>query len=896
MENAKPDDRMAEHMPQPSIQVAAQRLRRSLTWCKHWRDAHPKRFRAGLVACVLIGLYASGWLLSLIRAVLWLIIALAIGTAGLLWASRRWTWVAAMLDGRRWLLTRRPYVALIAAGVIGVALWSLPTPNSVPALRESASSEESLADVSGVSTVEPADAATQPTAPEDVAATKLVESESVPPRKPSIAIPKTSKVTSEVRDRDNDRSHANATGLELLTLKGHNDSVQGVAFSQNGTLVASASYDGTVKVWDTTTGKESLTLKGHTEPVRSVAFSPDGKRLASASGETIKLWDATTGKESLTLTGHTIGVHCVAFSPDGKRLASASDDMTVKVWDATTGKELLTLKGHASNVVCAVFSPDGKRLASASWDNTVKVWDATTGKESATLRGHTDWVHCVAFSPDGKRLASASNDKLVKVWDATTGKESSTLRGHADLVLSVVFSPDGTRLASASDDTTVKVWNATTGQETLTLKGHTKSVQCVAYSPDGQRLASASADNTVKVWEVLRDSRVAASDPRSKPNVANSRVGDKGQKSDRGDREALVLPNDQDGDDLAVQVVLGETLPQYEQFGFKDVELGRSFEEIQRQKQLKSVHGDHPYVYVLFDADHIGREEFIFDRKQGLISYSKLYQGGSDEFLHKLIAVFGKTDKDVKTRQQQTPNSTIITTQIDYTFPKVLVRIIFATTQTGARTLETTCVVVIDRSWVTQLLNDNAHNKRKQIPWMLEVANSLPGIISDLNAAPMLDQATAHFSDRENAVLWIDEKRNKAFPSATFSVPACCAAARMLATKGERSKFVIMRFNRYSPNATPELLRQDVVSDRFGGKTNAMFRGNNALLLTPMHDLVMQMNSVIMQEFFPPNTMNITRVTSNIGEEHLEWNSAKWRVTCNGKDHVELLSLKDTDL
>lgn len=299
--------------------------------------------------------------------------------------------------------------------------------------------------------------------------------------------------------------------------RGHTTYVNCVAFSSDGRL-ASAGRDGVlgeIKIWDATTGQESLSLKGHSATVWSVAFSPDGTRLASASADlTVKVWDTSTGQSlwamatgqvSSRLYGHSGHLMRVAFSPDGERLAAASGDKMVMVWDVATGKQSLTLKGHTASVTSVAFSPDGLRLASASTDETVKVWDAATGQESLTLKGHAGAVFSVVFSPDGLRLASASSDQTVKVWDAAKGQESLTLTGHTENVLCVAFSPDGQRLASAGSDQTVKVWDAATGQESLTLKGHTNVVYSVVFSPDGKRLASASEDTDslgeVKVWD-----------------------------------------------------------------------------------------------------------------------------------------------------------------------------------------------------------------------------------------------------------------------------------------------------------------------------------------------------------------------------------------------------------
>jgi WD40 repeat protein len=293
------------------------------------------------------------------------------------------------------------------------------------------------------------------------------------------------------------------------TLVGHTGRVFSIAFSPDGSRLATAGEDQTIKIWDVMSGQALLTLAGHTKAVDDVVFSPDGTHLASASrDDTARLWEVTTGRELLTLRGHQDRVSQVVFSPDGTRLATASHDQTIKLWDVSSGRELMTLSGHAKEVKDVAFNPDGTRLASASEDQTAKIWDVVSGTELLSLSGHTGIVWAIAFSPDGTRLATASQDETAKIWDAASGQLVLTLSGQNNVVWDVTFSPDGRRLATANTEGTARLWSAATGQPLLTLAGHTLLVKKVLFSPDGMWLATASEDGTARIWDVTGHSDI----------------------------------------------------------------------------------------------------------------------------------------------------------------------------------------------------------------------------------------------------------------------------------------------------------------------------------------------------------------------------------------------------
>jgi WD40 repeat protein/transcriptional regulator with XRE-family HTH domain len=202
------------------------------------------------------------------------------------------------------------------------------------------------------------------------------------------------------------------TGNQLFSVPNPNaddtNMVQyGAAFHPDGTRAATATGKGNITIWDINSGKEVMTLSGHTSNVNALAYSPDGTRLAS-NAETVKIWDALTGKELRTLPARG---YSVSFSPDGTRLATASDNGTATVWDVATGKALQTLRGHAGSIFSVAFSPDGNRLVTGSADSTIKVWDVSPGakedEQPLTLYGVGTTAMTAQFSPDGKRLAAS---------------------------------------------------------------------------------------------------------------------------------------------------------------------------------------------------------------------------------------------------------------------------------------------------------------------------------------------------------------------------------------------------------------------------------------------------------------------------------------------------------
>ncbi|KAF2156872.1 WD40 repeat-like protein [Myriangium duriaei CBS 260.36] len=309
-----------------------------------------------------------------------------------------------------------------------------------------------------------------------------------------------------------------------MTLHGHRRGVAAVAISPSGTLVASASADGTIKLWSLATGAVLHTLEGHIAGVSCLAWSPDSTVLASGGDDKlIRLWDVQTGKAYPTpLAGHCSYVYSVAFSPKGNMLVSGSYDEAVFLWDVRTARVMRSLPAHSDPVAGVDFVRDGTLVASCSSDGLIRIWDTGTGQCLKTLV-HEDnkAVTAVRFSPNGKFVLAATLDSTVRLWSYVEGRVLKTYAGHRNgrYSVNVCFGTYGVEagvegevnkwafVACGDEDGKVVLWDVNSKEVLQTIEAHDGPVMGVDTSPDSEVLATCGLDGTIKLWKLRKEER-----------------------------------------------------------------------------------------------------------------------------------------------------------------------------------------------------------------------------------------------------------------------------------------------------------------------------------------------------------------------------------------------------
>jgi WD40 repeat protein len=294
----------------------------------------------------------------------------------------------------------------------------------------------------------------------------------------------------------------------------HSGRIEAIAFAPAGATAASASRDGTVKLWDVATRREcGPSFKGKSG-YTSIAFSPKGHTLAAAGFDgTLSLLDTETGRDLTVAASSTGSFRALTFSPDGASLVVGGDDQIIRVFDPASGREMRVLRLHTGTVLGLAHSPDGSEVVSVGVDGRVVRWDPVSGRVREQFFAGSGPLWSVAYAPDGRSLALGGLQG-IEFRELSTGRSRrwKSLRGP---VTTVCYLPGGTTLASSSFDGAIVLWDTSSEQVTLrgSLNGQASRVKALAISPDGGAIVTGGDDAVLRFWELTHDSPTGLTAP-----------------------------------------------------------------------------------------------------------------------------------------------------------------------------------------------------------------------------------------------------------------------------------------------------------------------------------------------------------------------------------------------
>jgi WD40 repeat protein len=315
----------------------------------------------------------------------------------------------------------------------------------------------------------------------------------------------------------------------------HRGPVYAASFSPDGTLVATAGYDGRVLAWRPADARaidlgrrldglpdppiDYAEMEGHRGPAMALEFSPDGRTLASGGQDNLViLSDVASGKALKQLRGHASHVRSCSFSPDGATLLTAGRDAQIKLWRPADYGEVRALAAPGGEtpdaILCARFSSDGQRIVTAGRDRTASLWDAQSLERLQWFHeGHDFLASSAEFFADGTRLATGGGDGTVRLWDVATSAEIKRI-DDTGTASALDVSDDGALIATGGPNNTVCIWNAASGDQLTRLEGHQADVTAVRFAPGGALLASGDERGHGRLWRFDEAERRWVAGPR----------------------------------------------------------------------------------------------------------------------------------------------------------------------------------------------------------------------------------------------------------------------------------------------------------------------------------------------------------------------------------------------